>query len=198
MQKSNLIIGVVGTLAAGKDEVADYLAKKIDGEHVSTAEELRDYVTEHHLGGLDRDNLRIVANQLRAEQGGDFLVRLALAHKKRPIILSAMRSPLEVHAILEAGGILIAIDAPVMKRYDWAKHRGRIDDAVTAEQFRLQEEAELAHLDPNHQQIFAVMEMAHYRIANDDTLLALRQKVDEVFDRIILNSVGKTTESELR
>lgn len=178
-----MIIGVVGTLASGKDSVAEYLARDKGFTHVSTADLLRDYIRDNGLGGLDRDNLRMVANRLRTEQGGDFLVKLALSRPERPIALTAMRSPVEVQAIHEAGGHVIAVDAPVTQRYAWARARGRIDDAVTEEQFKEQEEAEIVNTDPNHQQITAVIAMADFNIANDSTLEELYRKVDVILER---------------
>ncbi len=179
-----MIIGVVGTFASGKDTVAEYLADAKGFFHISTADVLRQYIRDNDLGGLDRDNLRLVSNKTRSERGGDFFVKEALTRPERPMVLTAMRSPREIEAIQAAHGHVVAVDAPVQQRYDWAVARGRIDDAVTAEQFKHQEEAETINTDPNHQQLTTVISMADFNIANDGSLQDLYDKVDGILERL--------------
>ncbi len=78
----------------------------------------------------------------------------------------------------------MAVDAPVSRRYNWAKERGRIDDAITEEKFKQQEEAEFSNASPNMQQIMAVMTMAQYSVSNEGSLEELYDQIDEVLKRI--------------
>ncbi len=175
-----MIIGLVGTFASGKDTVAEYLEAKKGFEHYSTGDLIREYIKEHNAGGLDRKNLQDVGNELRAKYGSGFLVELAIKRGKPPLAISGIRSTGEAQAVYDAGGFLIAFDAPLERRYAWTKSRGRIDDAMTEAEFAAQEGREISSDDPNHQNITAVIAMASYDIANDGTLDELFAKVDEV------------------
>lgn len=177
-----MIIGVCGTFAAGKDVVAEYLASK-GFNHVSSGDVLRRYILDNKLGEIDRDSLRIIANRTRAEKGADFFVRQAILSVARPLVISGIRTTGEVEAVKAAGGIMIGVDAPVTRRYNWAKSRGRIGDHITQEKFREQEIAEESD-KPTDCQITAVMSMADFDIANDGTLEELYMKVDDVLKRL--------------
>lgn len=178
-----MIIGVVGTFASGKDTVAKYLDDS-GFNHVSSGDVLRQYIIDNNLGGLERDNLFKVANKTRAEKGSDFFVRDAIEHWPQPLVISGIRSVGEAEAVISREGIIIAVDAPVTRRYHWAKMRGRIDDSITEEKFKQQEEAEFANTDPSMQQIMTVMGMAQFSVSNDGTLEELYAQVDEILKRI--------------
>ena len=184
-----MIIGVCGTFAAGKDTVAEYIESK-GFTHVSSGDVVRQYIRDNNLGGLDRDNLRHVANSTRAEKGGDFFVRHAIETGPRPLVISGLRSSEEVAAVKKEGGVIIGVDAPVTRRYNWAKSRGRIDDSITEEKFKEQELAEESD-KPTDCQITVVMGMADYDIANDGTLEELYANVDEVLKRLTPQGAGQ-------
>lgn len=177
-----MLIGVVGTFAAGKDTVAEYLVEK-GFSHYSTGDLVRAYITDNQLGGLDRDNLRKIATKLRAEKGTGILVEMALADQSRPMVISGIRNPGEVNALKKAGGTLIAVDAPIERRYAWAKARGRLDDVVTSEDFKRQEAAEETD-NPAAPQITAVIALADFDVANDGSLADLHQKIDTVLEHL--------------
>jgi dephospho-CoA kinase len=179
-----MIIGVCGTFASGKDMVAEYIADKLGYIHVSTGDLVREYIRENDLGEIDRDNLRKVANELRAEHGSGYLIETSLEKYNDDVVFSGVRSTGEVETIRNARGTMIAVDAPVNQRYEWAKARKRIGDEITPEYFRQQETAEENHGDPNKQQLTAVITMSDYDIANDGTLEDLNGKIDEVLARL--------------
>lgn len=182
MNKSNVVIGVVGTFASGKDTVAAYLANR-GYNHVSSGDVLRRYIVDNNLGSLERDNLRLVANKTRAEKGADFFVRDAVEKWPRPLVVSGLRSSGEVEAIKREKGVIIAVDAPVTRRYNWAKARQRIDDNITEEKFKDQELAEESD-KPTDCQISVVMSMADFNISNDGSLEQLHGQIDDVLLRI--------------
>jgi dephospho-CoA kinase len=179
-----MIIGVCGTFAAGKDMVADYLASARGFNHVSSGDVLRKYIVDHHLGEIDRDSMREIANKTRAEKGADFFVHEALASASRPLVVSGIRTTGELEALKNAGGIMIGVDAPISRRYNWAKERGRIGDQITQQKFREQEVAEESDR-PTDCQITAVMSLVDFNIANDGTLDELYAKVDDVLKRLM-------------
>ncbi len=179
-----MILGVCGTFASGKDMVALYLTEKLGYIHISTGDLIREYIREHNLGDIDRDNLRKVGNELRAEHGAGYLVESSLKKYGDKVVFSGVRSTGEVAVIKSKGGAMVAVDAPVDQRYKWAKGRGRIGDEITQEYFRHQETAEENHDDPTKQQLTAVITISDIRVANDGTLEDLYVKLDAIVERL--------------
>jgi dephospho-CoA kinase len=177
-----MIIGVCGTFASGKDTVAEYIQSK-GYEHVSTGDLIRQYIRDNNLGETDRDNLRKVANELREEKGAGYLVKEALKKHPDHVVVSGIRATGEVDALFDAGGHLIAVDAPIDKRYQWAKARGRIGDEITYDYFKEQEMAETVNTGHHEQRIMDVIAMAQFDISNEGTLEELHTKIDEILAR---------------
>ncbi len=186
-----MIIGVVGTFASGKDTVAEYIAAKLEYLHISTGDLIRRYIRENNLGDIDRDNMLVIGNKLRSEKGSGFLVESSIKKYKDNLVLSGIRSPGEAEAVQKSGGIIVAVDAPVEQRYEWAKARGRIGDDITPEYFRRQETAEENDDDPNKQQLTTVISMAEFDVANDGTLDDLHAQIDDVLKRLTKNQEEK-------
>lgn len=177
-------IAFVGPPAVGKDAVSDFIAQKYSLRHISSGDIVRDYVKRNNLGSLDRDNLRIVANKMRTELGGDILVQIALKETSNNLVLSGLRSIDEVITFKNNGGKIICITAPLEKRYELAKIRRRIDDNISLENFRISEEKEYSNPDKNSQNVQRVIEMADIVITNDGSLKNLFDKTSEVIDNI--------------
>lgn len=175
-------LAFVGHPAVGKDTVADYISKQFSLTCVSSSDLIREYVTTNNLGGLDRVNLRNVANQLRAEHGGDYLVRIALAKVPDNLLLTGMRAIDEVETFQKKGGIVIAVLAPVEMRYDLAKKRGRIGENISFEEFKKIEDQEAENTDRNAQNVNKVIGMAQHQIINDGTLEELFAKAKKVVE----------------
>jgi dephospho-CoA kinase len=123
-----------------------------------------------------------VGNRLRAEHGPDYLARLALEAGKRPLAVSGLRNPAEVQSILDAGGVIVALDANLDTRYRRAIERGRISDGVSFEAFTQQQEKEEANPDPNAQQLREVLAMAQIRLMNDGSIEELHSQVRAFMD----------------
>lgn len=171
-------IAFVGPAAVGKDVASEYIAKKFNLAHIPTGDIVRDYVTKNNLGTLDRANVRIIAKKMRDEQGGDILVKIALEKNPDNVVLSGLRAVDEIHTLKSVGGKIIALNAPMEKRYEWAKIRGRIGDHISFEDFKAIEEKEYADKDKNSQNVAPVMALADFEIMNDSDLESLFKKLD--------------------
>ncbi len=176
----NMKIAFVGPPAVGKDAVSDYIAQKFSLRHISSGNIVRNYTKENNLGSFDRDNLRVVANKMRTEFGGDILVQIALQECPDDLVLSGLRSIDEVTTFKKNGGRIICITAPLAKRYELAKIRGRIGDNVSFEEFRLSEEKEYLNPDKNTQNVKQDIEMADTVIVNDSGLEELFNKTYKI------------------
>jgi len=173
-------LAFVGPPAVGKDAIANYIEQKYNITHISSGDIIRDYVKSNNLGELTRENLQKVGNALRAEKGGDVLVRIAFEKAQGDLIISGLRAIGEVETFKKLGGIVISISAPLETRYEFAKVRRRISDNVTFEEFKEIEESEKTNTDENGQNVDKVVSMADYEIVNNGSLEDLFIKCDEL------------------
>ncbi len=169
-------IAFVGPPAVGKDVVSDFIAKKYSLTHISSGDLVREYVIKNNLGDLSRENLGLVANQMRKEFGADILVKTAIERAPDNLVLTGLRAIDEVEAFKNLGGKVISITAPIRKRFELALARMRIDDNVPFDEFKKIEEREFKNMDRNSQNVQKVLEMADYEIVNDGTLNDLFEK----------------------
>jgi dephospho-CoA kinase len=171
-------IAFVGPAAVGKDVASDYIAKKLNLTHISTGDIVREYVIKNNLGTLDRANVRIIAKKMRDEQGGDILVKIALENKPNNVVLSGLRAVDEIYTLKKLGGKVIALSAPIEKRYEWAKMRGRIGGHISFEEFKAIENKERGDKDKNSQNVAPVMALADFEVTNDESLESFFRKLD--------------------
>lgn len=174
-----LTFGLVGKPCSGKDTVAAYLTEQYGFAHVSTGDLLRFYIAEHNLGEADRVLARTVGNQLRAEHGPDYLVRLALNNQTPHLVISGIRALAEAQTLSQVGKI-IAVTASIELRYKRMQGRGRESDKISFSQFQEQEIAEDANSSDNAQNVLKVMALADHTIDNQDDLAHLQGQIDSL------------------
>ncbi len=178
-----MIIGITGTDGAGKGAVVNHMIKKHDYTHFSVRSEI---VKEIELRNLpvDRKNMRLVSNDLRAQYGRSIWVDRALKLLKetntKKIIIESIRALAEVDVLKANGGILIAVDARPEERYRRISSRKSQSDAVTYEEFLAQEKIEMNDPDPNGMQKSAVMKSADFVLMNNRSIVSLYKKIDVV------------------
>lgn len=173
-----MVVGITGTLSAGKDTAARYLESK-GFRHVSYGDILRREAARRGLK-LDRRTLQNLGNQLRASRGFGWLSKEALAIAADKAVFSSIRHPKEVEYLrehLRKNFILLAIDAPLEIRWKRALKRKRISDKTTLDQFRAQELFENRAL-PEGQHLKETIALADHQIQNEGTKEALFKKID--------------------
>jgi len=187
------IIGLAGTLAAGKDTVGNLLSKKHGYLHVSTGDALR--AEKKRVFGDSPEALLVrndpYANKLRTERGPGVLVELAYEEYKRRadefpggLIASGIRSIGEAEKIKELGGIIVFVDADSKLRYERITGRGRDvnDSGVTYEQFMAMEksESDVDPVDKTIQNIPAMKDRADIILDNNGSdLKAFEDRAEE-------------------
>lgn len=182
-----MLIGITGTDGAGKGVIVEYLVEK-KGFAYYSARQL--WVDEINRRGLEakRENMRIVANDLRRQHGNDYLVAAYVEKMKEEgvenAIIESIRAIAEAETLKRHGGILIAIDADQRLRYERIVGRASESDRVTFEQFAAQEALEMNDPDPNGMQKEKVMQMADYTIMNNGTLDELHVQIEETLSKI--------------
>ena len=146
-----MIIGLTGKNAAGKGEVAGYLKSK-GFIYYSLSDIIREEATKRNLEH-SRDNLIKIGNELRQNFAPSYLaqqINLKIKdnlkdNPKQNFAVDSIRSPFEARELMKNKDfILIGIDASLELRFKRLLERNRLGDAKTLEDFKKQEDTELA------------------------------------------------------
>lgn len=182
-----MIIGITGTDGAGKGVVVDYLVNEKGFTHYSSRALITEEIEKRNLP-VDRDHMRIVANDLRREFGNEFIVRKSFEKAKESgienAVIESLRAMAEVEYLKEQDGILLAVDADQKLRYERIVLRGSESDKVSFEKFKEQESVEMDDPDPNGMQKAAVIAAADYTVLNNGTLDEVYKQTDEVLKKV--------------
>lgn len=185
------IIGITGTLGAGKGTIVDYLAEHYGYKHYS----VRGYLIEEAQRRgmeLNRDTFVIVANDLRATHCPSYItdqLYLQAAENGENAIIESVRTPGEVESLRQHEHFLLfGVDADPKIRYERIVGRGSETDQVSFETFIANEEREMSSTDPNHQNIGRCMQMADYVFMNNGDFEELYQQVEDVLQQLRTDS----------
>ncbi len=171
------LIGLTGTNAAGKGEVASQLQAR-GYAYFSLSDEIRAELRRKRKEAT-RDNLIAAGNALRRRFGPDVLARRVMKKIKGKAVIDSIRNSHEVAFFRhQKGFVLVAVDAPVELRFRRVRRRGRAESASTLAEFIAKEEEEMAG-NRARQQLRRSMETADIVILNAGTLEALRRKVEK-------------------
>ena len=176
------IIGITGTLGAGKGTVVEYLKEKYGFVHFS----VRDFLKEEVLRrGMEpnRDSFTSVANELRAAHSPSYVTDCLYeraAQQSHDAVIESIRTPGEIDSLQAKGNFqLWAVDADSEIRYRRAVLRNSETDHVTYETFLANERREMTSTDPNKQNLSVCIARADTVLQNNGDLAALYQAVDE-------------------
>lgn len=184
-----IIIGITGTPGAGKGTVVNYLVNKYGFKHHSA----RAYISEELVGRnleLTRENMRIIANKLRAENGPAYILEKlyvrALADGTNAVIES-LRNPGEIEALRSKPEkfIMLAVDADPKIRYERTVKRNSSTDHTSFEKFLEDEQAEMNDASPTGLRISECLKMADYTLNNNAGIAELHQQIDELKEKFM-------------
>ncbi len=182
-----IIIGITGTIGAGKGTIVDYLVNSKGFKHFSARAFL---VEEMERRGLEnnRDNMVAVANDLREKNSPSFVADKLFERAEESgenCIIESIRTPGEVESLRQKGKfILLAIDADPKIRYERISERLSSTDDISFEKFLSDEEREMTSNDPNKQNLRKCIEMADFVIDNNGTIEELNLKLEEILKNL--------------
>lgn len=183
-----IIIGITGTLGAGKGTVVEYLVKEKGFVHFSVRDYLSEVIRERGMD-VNRDTMVVTANDLRNKNGPGFIIEELYgkaAATGQNCIIESIRTPGEIEKLRKKQNFfLLAVDADIKIRYERIKMRGSETDHVSFETFQQNEAREMYSDDPNKQNLSACIRQADFILINDGSMELLKQKTEEILKKII-------------
>ena len=192
-----MIIGLTGSLAAGKGIVSDFLKEK-DFIYYSLANEVRLAAEERRIE-ITRKNLQDLGNQLRKERGSGVLAKLIYnkihlyPKEERKVIVDGIRNPAEVDKLKQFKDFyLVSVDAPADERFKRMCERKRESDPKTWEEFLAIDKRDKGIGEKEFgQAVGKCMQMADYTLINDCLIEDTREKFERIYEDIISKGNGK-------
>ena len=178
-----MIIGITGTLGAGKGTVVEYLAKEKGFKHYAISDTF--LAGEAVRRGLtpDRPTRRDIANEYRAK-GPTKLIEagyeavLPSIEAGENVVIDPQHTVAEVEFIKSKGGVVFAVDADLKTRYERIQKRASAKDAISFEKFKEEQEREMASDDPNKNNLGAAIQKADVHLTNNGTQEELFAQVE--------------------
>lgn len=176
-----MIIGITGTLGAGKGTVVEYLKTK-GFTHYSVSTRLGQILEERGLAKI-RDNMSSLADEIADQYTGGALEMMHEEAKKDSVsdyILESIHRESEAEYVKSLGGYLLALDVDPKVRYERSQKRQEGEkDKVTYEQFLESISREEKGEGDGKPNISRVIANADHIIMNDGTIEELHTQVEE-------------------
>ena len=184
---AKLILGVAGTIGAGKDICTDHLKAK----HGFVIIEMGDLVREDlKQAGMQesRENLQFLQKKRTDEFGVGYWIRKAIKKvqeiKADYIAINGVRRPVDAtlpKKVFDDKFKLLLVDADVQVRYKRLKARKRPGDPKTLAEFKKQEHAEWKLFD-----FEKTMKLADFTIKNEPASMEdFYKSIDELMSKLI-------------
>ncbi len=175
------IIGITGTLGAGKGTAVEFL-KKQGFQHYSARDFIVEEIKRRQLP-VNRDSMTVVSNDLRKKHSPSYIIDQLYAGAKavgENAVIESIRTVGEVNSLREKGNfLLLAIDADQKKRYERISGRGSTTDQVSFRKFQQDEAREMESTDPNKQNFSACIALADVLILNNGTVEEFEVKIKD-------------------
>lgn len=182
-----IIIGLTGTIGAGKGTVVDYLKQEKNFAHYSARDLLTEEVMKRGLP-VNRDSYVSVSNALRLVHGPWFIAEALFTKavkEGKDAIIESLRTPGEINFLRQNPEFyLLAVDAHIELRYKRIKKRKSETDHVTFEKFIEDEQKEMTSQDPHTQNLKACIDMADGLVFNDGSMEELFASVDAALKNV--------------
>ncbi len=175
---SKEVIGIVGTIGAGKDIAGDYFANKLGIPSFQISFPLKEICKKTGIEP-SRENLIALGTKLAATHGDRYLAYYILEHAPERAVITGMRQLGQIEALKSVSKLkLIAVDATPEIRFNRTLNNGKLGEAPTLKEFIAREIAE--NSPPNTQRLFECMKLADHHLINNGTFDEFYKELDKV------------------
>ena len=179
-----MIIGLTGTLCAGKDTVAEHLMEK-GFDHVSLSAILREKISERGIE-ITLDNLTKFGNSLKETESELFLVKEAMSriNPGENTVISSIRQGGEIDFLKEQKDFhLIFVDADPKIRFKRLLLRNRPEDPKTFEKFMENEEKQMDGKSGGMNLLYC-KQNADFILNNNDSRDEFEKDLENILEKI--------------
>ena len=181
------IIGITGTIGAGKGTLVEYFVKEKNFVHYSVRGFLIEEITKRNLP-VNRDTMVSVANELREKNSPSYIIDCLFEQAKqlgKNAVIESIRSVGEVESLRKQKGfLLLAVNADPKIRYERIVKRKSETDHVSYDEFIANEEREMNAADPSKQNLSRCIAMADYTLCNNSSVNELYNTLEEILSKI--------------
>lgn len=182
-----MILGITGTVGAGKGTVVEYLVNEKGFKHFSSRDFIVEEIRRRGLTDESRVTMRNTGNELRKEHGPSYIAETLLVRAKEAggdAIIESIRSVGEAEFLKKQGGYIVAVDADKKIRYERVIARGSSTDNLTFEEFCEQEDREMTGTALWDMNVFGVMGTADVTLTNNDGIEKLHEQIEQMLERM--------------
>lgn len=181
-----IVIGLAGTIGAGKEAVREILEKRFNTTSVRLSDLLDTAMLKKRGVKITRSIQQNLGDELRQKYGSHVLAKIAIDFMKKSgevKVIDGIRNPGEIDFLKRQftdGFKLVAVDASQETRFERVKKRNRDMDPKAWEEFVKVDDRDQGKDQPEYgQQVRKCIEMADVIIQNDGTIEDFQKKIDE-------------------
>jgi dephospho-CoA kinase len=182
-----IIIGITGTLGAGKGTIVEYLVEQKGFAHYSVRDFLLQEIRKRVLPE-NRDSMYNLANELRSIHGPSYVTDQlyeVAARSGKDCIIESIRTPGEIESLRKKGNFyLFAINADPVIRYERIKIRQSETDQIPFTDFLENEAREMDTTDPNKQNLRKCIAAADFLFENNGSKEKLILQIENILQII--------------
>ena len=176
-----IIIGITGTIGAGKGTLVEYLVREKNFVHYSVRGFLIEELEKRKLA-INRDTMVLLANELRETHTPSYIIDCLFEQAQsrgKNAVIESIRTAGEAESLRKKGDFcLLAVDAEQKIRYERIRKRNSETDHIGYEEFKANEQREMNAADPNKQNLSKCIAMADYTLCNDGTIDELYKQLE--------------------
>ncbi len=181
----HLHIGLTGSMASGKGELARFL-KGLNFSYISLSDMVREAASQKGQKNISRQDMQNIGNQLRQQGGPGILAKRVRekinSTKKKTWIIDGIRNPEEVVELKKLPHFyLIGVKSDLEVLLKRLNSRNRETDQAQPSELKQVLRREWGNGEPaGGQQVGQCMEMADFTIENNGSLIELKKKCQKI------------------
>lgn len=182
-----IVIGITGTLGAGKGSIVEFLTEKKGFVHFSVRSYLKKEMLKRGMPN-NRDSMTNLANELRAQNSPSYVTDQLFIEAQetgKNCIIESIRTPGEIFSLRKNKSFyLIAVDARPEIRFERIVKRASETDHVDFETFLANEQREMNNTDPNKQNLKKCIDLADFHIDNNGDREQLQAQIENIIQKL--------------